>query len=112
MINGVIIISGIGIIQSILFFLLVTQKKYKQYSDWVLMSWFLCFAIHLGLIVLIHQSSSQTGIVLAKTFGLLHGPFSLFYTYAIFNNSKPKRAFLHIVPFVIFSISAFLVNKP
>jgi hypothetical protein len=41
--NGLIILSGIGIIQSILFSLLLAQKKNKKFSDWILISWFLVF---------------------------------------------------------------------
>jgi len=107
----IIIISGIGFIQSILFLLLISQKKHKQSSDWVLLTWFLLFAIHLGLIILIHLTDSQFGVVLAKTFGLLHGPFLLFYTLSLFNKIEFKKSAIHLIPFVVFSITAFFVNK-
>lgn len=110
MADFIIIISGIGFIQSILFSLLVVQKKCKQYSDWILFFWFLLFAIQFGLIILIQSASSPATIILAKTIGLLHGPFLLFYVLAVFNKINIKKNIVHLVPFILLSTSALFVN--
>lgn len=109
--NLLIIVSGIGIIQSILFSLLILQKKNKQSADWILFFWFLIFAIHISLIILIYTYPSQTGIIFAKTFGLLHGPMFFLYTQTIFKSIDKKYSILHIIPFFIFCTSAFFVTK-
>ena len=108
--NEILIISGIGIIQSILFSLLLVQKKQKQFSDWLLLLWFIIFAIHLLLIVLIQNNPSQIVIVLAKTFGLLHGPFLLLYCQTVFNETLSVKSLWHLFPFALLTISAFFVN--
>lgn len=106
----IIIISGVGFILSILFSLLIIQKKFKQHSDWILLIWFLLFTIHLGLIILIHSINYRIVVILAKTFGLLHGPFLLFYVLAVFNKIEFKKSILHLIPFILLSASAFLIN--
>lgn len=110
MLNEIVIIAGIGIIQSILFSLLLLQKKSKQLSDWILLSWFLTFAIHLSLIILINNPTDQILIVLAKTITLLHGPFLLIYAKAVFNEKVSIKSLIHAFPFILLSVIAFFVS--
>ncbi|RMZ50727.1 AraC family transcriptional regulator [Flavobacteriaceae bacterium PRS1] len=109
--NRLIILSGIGIIQSILFSLLLAQKKNKKFSDWILISWFLIFSIHLLLLIVLKNNPSNLIMVLSKTVSLLHGPFFLFYTKGVFNQRLVKKELLHLLPFLLFTITIFLINQ-
>lgn len=104
MFNYVFIVSGIGIIQSLIFSLFIIQKKNKRPSDWILLFWFLVFSIHLALIMALNKDFSLLSLTLAKTFGLLHGPLFLIYTQAVFNSQPSQKTFLHLLPFLIFLI--------
>lgn len=110
MANEFFIISGIGIIQCFLFLLLILQKKRKQFSDWVLLLWFLFFSIHLLLIIVIQNHTSQLLTIFAKTLSLLLGPFLLFYSQVVFNEKISTKSLWHLFPFIALTFLAFFVN--
>ena len=113
MTNFIFIISGIGVIQSIIFGVLIILKKNKQGSGWILFSWFMVFAIHLLLILAIYNNCAYLiSLVLAKMIGLLHGPMLLLYTFAVFNKHFEKKWFIHLLPFFILSLISFLLSNP
>ncbi|MDY8134451.1 helix-turn-helix domain-containing protein [Aquimarina sp. 2201CG5-10] len=109
--NVFAIISGIGAIQSILFALLIVLKKKRKLPDWILIFWFLVFAIHLliGINKRLHPSDAME--ILIMTIGLLHAPFFLLYTKSIFNQELRKIDQLHFLPFLIFLIISFFIPK-
>ena len=90
----------IGFIQSILFSLLLLSKKKKNLSDWVLLGWFLLFAIHMLLISRINEASVPQ-VLLVKGIGLLNGPFLFFYTRSVFNIRFSFKDMLHVLPFIV-----------
>ena len=74
------IISGIGALQSVLFLLLILGKKQKNLADWILMTWFLVFALHLFFGIGRRPSPASPSEILIMTVSFLHGPFFLIYT--------------------------------
>ncbi|MCK8524131.1 helix-turn-helix domain-containing protein [Aquimarina sp. D1M17] len=108
--NVLIIVSGIGAIQSTLFALLVSNKKQKQRSDWILISWFLTFSTHLSLGI-IHTITPITFIdILIMTISFLHGPFFLIYTKSIIGSTITKKDIWHFIPFLLFTIAWVYVH--
>ena len=103
------IISGIGAIQCMLFALLIIAKKQRKLPDWVLLAWFLTFAIHLIISIIRKESVSITVEVLVMTIGFLPGPFFLLYTKALFKQSLHITSFLHFLPFVGFTCGGFFI---
>ncbi|MBW1293874.1 helix-turn-helix domain-containing protein [Aquimarina litoralis] len=104
------IISGIGVIQSTLFSLLIALKKRQQQSDWILITWFLIFAIHL-LLGIGHKIYPITFIdVFIMTISFLHGPFFFLYTKAITNGKIITIDFLHFLPFTVFFTFSLFVE--
>lgn len=108
--NALIITTGIGIIQSILFGLLLLQKKEKDLSDWILLGWFVVFGTHLLLIQLISLRPHPASLIFAKTFALLHGPLLLLYTISVFEQKWHAKSLIHLLPFVGISIVKFLLS--
>lgn len=101
--NLLVIVSGIGSIQSILFALLILLKKKKHTHDWILFIWFLVFFIH--LLIGIYREGNQTNIreILIWTIGFLHGPFFLMYAKVTFNIRLNRTDLLHFLPFLVFA---------
>lgn len=109
--NALVVILGIGSIQSILFAILIVLKKKRKSSDLILLTWFLVFSIH--LLLGLGKSSYLTGItgILIATISFLHGPFFLFYTKSLFNQYITKANLLHFLPFVIFTFFSFFIRQ-
>lgn len=110
--NLTIITASIGIIQSLIFGSLILFKSGKRASDWILLIWFLLFASHLGLILLIDWSGFRTVLILAKTFTLLLGPLLLLYTFSVFNRHFLSRWLVHLVPFLSLTLFSFFLSNP
>ncbi|MEM8887181.1 MAG: helix-turn-helix domain-containing protein [Bacteroidota bacterium] len=110
MIENLVIASGIGIILSALFALLILQKKQKSLSDFVLFFWFLMFALHLALIwAAIYYPDSPT-IPLAKSFGLIHGPLLYIYTQSLSKERFSIPHLLHLLPFFCVSLVSLFIS--
>lgn len=103
------IISGIGAIQCILFALLIVAKKQRKLPDWILLIWFLTFAIHLIISMVRKESVSLMAEVLVMTIGFLPGPFFLLYTQALFKQDLRITSFLHFLPFIGFTCGGFFI---
>ena len=101
MANVLVVISAIGAIQCILFTLLIVAKKQRKPSDWILLAWFLTFAIHLGIAIIRKNNPTDIAKVLVMTIGFLHGPFFLWYSKALFQGAFIKIEFLHFLPFLV-----------
>ncbi|EZH73516.1 hypothetical protein ATO12_16395 [Aquimarina atlantica] len=107
--NVLVVILGIGSIQSILFAILIVLKKKRKLSDLILMTWFLVFAVHLLLGIESSYLTHTTGILIA-TISFLHGPFFLLYTRSLFNQYIAKINLLHFLPFVVFTFFSFFIR--
>lgn len=108
--NIFIIVSGIGSLQSFLFAILVSLKKSKKRSDWILFCWFLTFTIHL-CIGIIHSISPINVIdILIMTISFLHGPFFFIYSKSVIQKPLTKIDLLHFAPFVLFTLLCFYVD--
>ena len=106
-------VLGIGLIQCVILVLLVLQKRRMAGYDKLLIVWLLVFAIHLSLMLTI-QIGYQFRIVLsvAKSINLLHGPFLILYSFAIFNGKNERIQLIHFVPFVLIVIVDYLIATP
>ncbi|WP_394747517.1 helix-turn-helix domain-containing protein [Spongiimicrobium salis] len=107
--NVFLIVSSIGATQCILFLLLLSIKKSRKLSDWILMLWFFVFFSH--LIVGIYRSLNPTPIaeIFIMTIGFLHGPLFYVYTKTIFGQQLVQIDFLHFLTFVLFTIFGFFI---
>ncbi|OJJ22082.1 hypothetical protein BKI52_08565 [marine bacterium AO1-C] len=103
------VISGIGAVQCVLFMLLIVAKKQKKLTDWILLAWFLTFAIHLGIEIIRKSYPIAVAEVLMMTIGFLPGPFFLLYTTAVFNQRFAKAELLHFFPFLILTFVGFFI---
>lgn len=110
MINLDIIATSIGIIQSILFILLILSKRSIRGGDKILLLWFAVFCVHLCLILLLDTFQTPLILIPAKTLVLLHGPFFLAYARLIFGELN-KSLFAHFAPFAVFLGLGFLITK-
>ncbi|PKV53115.1 AraC-like DNA-binding protein [Aquimarina sp. MAR_2010_214] len=109
--NVLVVILGIGSIQSILFAILIILKKKRKPSDLILLIWFLVFSIHLLLGISKRLYPTHITGILITTMSFLHGPFFLFYTKSLFNQYIPKTNLLHFSPFVIFTFFSFFIRQ-
>lgn len=109
MIDWDIIVSAVGIIQAIIFILLMLMKKKRTFPDKILLCWFITFCLHLGLILLIDTKSSAI-LAFAKTLVLLHGPFFLIYTQSVFGQFI-RSLYVHFITFTTFLSLSFLVSE-
>ncbi len=111
--NSLLIILGIGLIQSTIFALLTLQKKHKSVSDWILFFWFFSFCIHFGSIIMVELDNNLLYLALAKNLLLLYGPFLWLYTYRSYSgfsrNSLGLQS-LHFLPFMALTISGLVMN--
>ena len=103
------VISGIGAIQCVLFTLLIVAKKQRKLPDWILLVWFLTFAIHLLISIIRRNSHIDTAEILVMTIGFLHGPFFWLYAKAVFEQPFTKAVFLHFFPFIILTFVSFFI---
>ncbi|MGB5819283.1 MAG: helix-turn-helix domain-containing protein [Saonia sp.] len=109
--NVLVIISGIGAIQCILFTLLLLIKKSKKLSDWILVCWFFVFFIHLLISIDKELNLTYTAEIFITTIGFLHGPLFFAYTKTMFNQHLVKADFLHFLPFIFFTIFSFYIQS-
>jgi len=110
MYNLVIIILGIGIIQSVIFALLVSHKQPKSLSHKVLFVWFFVFAIHFLSILLVDFSPSKIFLILAKNFILLYGPLLWLYSYTVYTNNLSRKQLYHLLPFLVFTLTNLFIG--
>ena len=108
--NELIIVSGIGALQCILFILLLLLKKNKKLPDSILMFWFFMFFIHLVISIGKELNPTPSGEIFLMTIGFLHGPLFFMYTKALFNQGVIRLDVLHFTPFVVFTAFRFLVH--
>lgn len=111
--NSLLIILGIGLIQSAIFALLTLQKRRKSLSDWILFFWFFSFCVHFGSIILVELNGALFYVVLAKNLLLLYGPFLWLYTYASYSRITHRSLglqFPHFLPFVGLILSGLLIH--
>ena len=106
-----VIASGIGIILSAIFALMILQKKHKVLSDFLLFFWFLMFATHLSLIWTAIYYPGSLALPLAKSFSLIHGPLLFIYTESLFRQRLSFQHFLHFLPFLIISLLAVVLGN-
>lgn len=105
------IVSGIGAIQCVLFMLLLLIKKNKRRPEYVLLFWFFVFFIHLivGITKAVH--STRITEILIMTIGLLHGPLFFVYAKTILYQRFSRWDILHFIPFVVFTILSFAIQR-
>ena len=103
------VISSIGAIQCVLFTLLIVAKKQRKLPDWILLAWFLTFAIHLLISIVRRNSHVNTAEVLVMTIGFLHGPFFWLYAKAVFEQPITKVGGLHFFPFLVLTFFSFFI---
>ncbi|MBS9461328.1 AraC family transcriptional regulator [Flagellimonas sp. 389] len=108
--NELIIVSGIGAVQCILFILLLLLKKNKKLSDTILIFWFFTFFTHLVISIGKELNPSPSAEILLMTIGFLHGPFFFMYTKAIFDQDFTRMDVLHFMPFILFTVFRFLIQ--
>ncbi len=109
--NSIIIVCSVGIIQCILFGLLIFLKNNKRPSDWILLLWFIVFSTHFLFILKIDNDPDSIILILAKTFGLLHGPFLYIYTQIVFSSKVSGKAIIHLIPFLIFALISLNIGE-
>jgi len=109
-IEKLVIASGIGIILSALFALLILQKKQKSLSDFVLLFWFLMFASHLALIWTAIYYPESPAIPLAKSFSLIHGPLLYIYTQSLSKARLSISQLPHLLPFISISLISLIIS--
>jgi len=107
MLNGIIILSGVGAIQSVLFALLVKLNKLTRPADWILLIWFLTFFSHFFSLIVLQVYPIKLVLVFAKTVGLLHGPLFLLYTKSVFQRASGKQELYHFLTFLGFLLVGF-----
>lgn len=108
--NLIIIVSGIGALQCIIFILLLLIKKGKKLPDYILIFWFFVFFIHLIIGIDKELNPTNTTEIFIMTVGLLHGPLFFVYTKTMFDQSFSRLVILHFIPFVILTIISFYIQ--
>ena len=105
------VISGVGLVQGLLFAFLLLAKKEKQRPDRILCIWFLVFTLHLlsGLVGE-YYPNQHLFTVLTATMGFLHGPFFLIYNKSLFAKHRGFIDSIHFLPFLIFTVLGLFVG--
>lgn len=108
--NLLLIVSGIGALQCVLFILLLFIKRNKKLPDYILMLWFSIFFFHLMIgINKIIKPTHPTEIFM-MTMGLLHGPLFFVYTKTLFTQKLIRLDMLHFIPFVLLTTISFYIR--
>ena len=107
---AIVILSGIGAAQGLLFAVLILLKKQKQRSDWLLFFWFLVFVLHLSAKFGFEFRTILLLDILIMTLGFLHGPFFWVYAKTILGRKYRPLDWVHFLPFWIFFVGSFWVG--
>lgn len=110
------ILSGFlifGVIQAIIFAGLFFSKRKRSGADNTLILWLLTFAAH-SILILINQNIAGNGFtrIFPVSFTLLYGPYLFIYVTLVKSCKRnPINIYLHIIPFVIFSILSIVLHN-
>ncbi len=107
--NKLLIVSGIGAIQCVLFILLLLIKKGKKISDIILMCWFFVFFAHLMIFINKELIADNLATTFIRTIGFLHGPLFYLYAKSLFNLNFNRIDSLHFLPFSFFTVFSFFI---
>ncbi len=109
--NLLLIVSGIGAVQCILFVLLISIKKRRGLSDWILAVWFCIFFAHLLVGIFNEVDPTHITNIFIMSIGFLHGPMFLVYTKSVFEHRFAKIDLVHFAAFLGFTIIGFFISS-